>query len=80
MRLSGLRSVIEGHLHIHIPPGVGSHCHSFSLRFVVLELNDAPNYLKQKINPGRCLRLGHGVKYLFSFDGMPTNPKWRGDI
>jgi len=52
MRLAGLRLVIGGHLHIHIIPGVGSRCHSFSLCFVGLDLNDSPHYLKRNKNPG----------------------------
>jgi hypothetical protein len=62
IRPAGLRIVIGGHLHINTIPGVGSRCHSFFLRFVGLDLNDAPHYLKRKKNPERRLRLGHGVK------------------
>ena len=68
MRPAGLRFVIEGHPHIHILPGVGSRCHSFSLCFVGLDLNDAPHYEKRNMNPGRCLRLDQRVKYWFGFD------------
>jgi len=77
MRLAGLRFVIGGHLHIHILPGVGSRCPSFSLSFVGLDLNHEPPYKKRKTNPGRCLWLNLGVKFLFSFDGKSANHKWR---
>jgi hypothetical protein len=76
MRLAGLRVFIRGHLHIHILPGVRSRCHSFSLCFVGLDLNDAPQYLKWNKNPGRCLRLDHGVQYLFNFNGKPANRRF----
>jgi hypothetical protein len=76
MRHAGLRLVIGGNLHIHIPPGIGSLCHSFSLCFVGLDLNVAPHYKKRKKNPGRCLRLEYGVKYLFSFNGKPANRRF----
>jgi hypothetical protein len=62
MRLAGLRFVIRGHLYIHILPGMGSRCPSFSLCFVGLDLNYALHYLKRKKNPGRCLRLDPGQK------------------
>jgi hypothetical protein len=73
MRPAGLRFVIGGHPHIHILPGVGSRCHSFSLCFVGLDLNDVPNYLKRNKNLGMCSRLD----VFFSFDGKPSNRKWR---
>jgi hypothetical protein len=44
MRLAGLMNVIGGFLHIPIPPGVGSRCHSFSLCFVGLDLNKGNYY------------------------------------
>jgi hypothetical protein len=64
MRLASLRFVIEGHLHMYILPGAGSRCHSF---FLYRASNDAPHYLKRNKNPVLCLRLGHGVKFLYSF-------------
>jgi hypothetical protein len=76
MRPAGLRFFIGGHLHIYILPGVGSRCHSFFLCFVGLDLIDAPHYLKRNKNPGRCLRLDHGVEWMHSFDGKPANRKW----
>jgi hypothetical protein len=77
IRLAGLRFVIGDHLHIHVLPGVGSCCHSFFICFVGLNLNDAPHYLKRNKNLGRCLRLGHGVKFLHSFNGNLAKCKWR---
>jgi len=43
MWLAGLRFVFGGHFHIHIPPGVGSRCHSFFLCFVGLNFDEG-NY------------------------------------
>jgi hypothetical protein len=77
MRLAGLMFVIGGQLYIHIQPGAGSRCHSFSLCFLGLDLNDAPQNLKRNKNPGLCLRLDHRVKLLFSFNGKPANREWR---
>jgi hypothetical protein len=59
MRLAGLRFVIGGHLHINIPPGVGSRCLSFFFCFVGLDFNEENYSLKRKNNPGLCLRLDH---------------------
>jgi hypothetical protein len=75
-RLADLRFVIGDNLHIHILPGVGSRGHSFSLCFVGLDLDNAPHYLKWKKIPGRCLRLDHGVKYLFFLNGKPANRRF----
>ena len=77
LQLAGLRYFIGGHLHIHILPGVGSRCHSFFLCFVGLDLKDAPHYQIRNKNPERYLRLDHGVKYFFKFDGKLANRKWR---
>jgi hypothetical protein len=90
MRLAGLRFIIGGHLHIHILPGVGSRCHSFSLYFVGLDLNDAPHNIKRNKNPGLCLRLDHGVDSCSFLTESPLiggfvegqheikSPAWRG--
>jgi hypothetical protein len=39
VRLAGLRFVTGGHLHIHIPSGVGSRFHSFFLCLVGLNFD-----------------------------------------
>jgi hypothetical protein len=39
MRLVGLRFLIGGHLHIHIPPGVGLSITLIFLRFVGLDFD-----------------------------------------
>jgi hypothetical protein len=57
VRLACLRFVNVGHLHIHIPPGVGFLRHSFSLCFVGLDIDEGNRYFKRKKNPGLCLRL-----------------------
>ena len=71
--LAGLRSVIGGHLHVHIPPGVGSRCHSFSLCFVGLDFDEGNYYLKRNKNLGLCLRLDLGVILKHSIDGKSAN-------
>jgi hypothetical protein len=76
MRLAGLLFVIGGHLHIHIVPCVRPHCHSFSVFFVGLDLKDSNHYKKRNKKPGLCLRLNHGVKFLFSLVGKPANRRF----
>jgi hypothetical protein len=65
MCLAGLKFIIGGHLHMNVLPGVGSRCHSFFLCFAGFDLNDVPHYFKRNKNPGLCVRLDHGVKFLF---------------
>jgi hypothetical protein len=73
MRLAGLRFFLEGHLHIHIPPGVESRSHSFSLWFVGPDLDEGNCHKKQNKNPRLCLRLHNGVIWMHSFNGKPAN-------
>jgi hypothetical protein len=40
--------------------------------YVGLDLNDLPHYLKRNKNLGLCLRLGHGVKFVYSFMETPV--------
>jgi hypothetical protein len=76
VRLAGLRFVIGGHLHIHISPGVGSHCLSFFLCFVGLDFDKDNYYLKRRKNPGLCLRLDFGVIWMHNFDETTANRRF----